>query len=124
MPAQRLLFVYNADSGVLNGLQDLVHKTLAPATYPCVLCAVTYGVAAMRPEWKQAIRALPLPTGFLHRDEFLKAYPAMQGQALPAAFSADSAGHLSPFISTEELKQLTLEELIALVQQRAGTLSS
>lgn len=118
-PAVKLVFVYNADAGPLNGLKDLLHKTFAPDTYACALCANTYQLSGMRPEWKQAVAGLPLPTEFLHRDEFRQAYPALAGHSLPAAFSADAAGHLAPFISTQELDTLALPALIALTQQRA-----
>jgi len=46
---QRLLFVYNADGGLLPGLKDMFHKILSPGTYPYSLCAVTYGATFMRP---------------------------------------------------------------------------
>lgn len=47
---QRLFFVYNADGGRLAGLKDMSHKFFSPATYPCSLCAITYGATLMRPE--------------------------------------------------------------------------
>lgn len=121
-PAVKLVFVYNADAGPLNGLKDLLHKTFSPDTYECALCANTYQLSGMRPEWKQAVANLPLPTEFLHRDEFRRAYPALASHSLPAAFSADAAGQLAPFISTQELDELTLPALIALTQQRAQVL--
>jgi hypothetical protein len=122
LPAAKLVFVYNADAGVLSGLKDLVHKATSPSTYQCSLCAITYDLTSMRSAWKQAIRALPLPTEFLHRNEFVEAYPAWRDESLPVAFSADATGGLTPFISTAELNKLTLEELIALTQQRAQAL--
>ena len=119
LPAAKLVFVYNADSGVLSGLKDLVHKATSPSTYQCALCTITYDLTSMRSAWKEAIRALPLPTVFLHRNEFLKAYPTWRDASLPVVFSADAAGSLAPFISTAELNKLSLEELIALTSQRA-----
>ena len=38
----RLVFVYNANAGLVAGMLDSVHKVVSPATYPCSLCAVTY----------------------------------------------------------------------------------
>jgi hypothetical protein len=122
LPAAKLVFVYNADSGVLSGFKDLVHKATSPSTYQCSLCAITYDLTSMRSAWKHAIRALPLPTEFLHRNEFLQVYPLWRRQTLPIAFSANAVGELTPFISTAELNKLTLEELIAVTQQRAQTL--
>ena len=37
----RLLFVYNADTGLFNALADSAHKILSPQTYQWVLCEVT-----------------------------------------------------------------------------------
>jgi len=41
--ATRLLFVYNADGGALNGLRDIWHRVTSPSTCPCALCKVAYG---------------------------------------------------------------------------------
>jgi len=119
MPAP-LIFVYNADSGVLNGLKDLWAKTVHPETYPCSLCAVTYGPLGMRREWREYVRALGHEVRFLHRDEW-------QGQAefgpvpvaLPAAFQVGPGGVLREWISAAEMGQVrTLEELMRLVAAR------
>ena len=83
MPRPTLLFVYNADSGLLNALKDMAHKALSPGTYPCGLCATTYGPLAMRSEWKAHVAALPYKAEFLHRDEF-RARHRKAGQPLPA----------------------------------------
>ena len=55
-PAPRLLVVYNADSGILNALGHAVHKLVKPETYPCSLCAITYGAVSMRKEWKSVCK--------------------------------------------------------------------
>jgi len=115
---QRLLFVYNADGGLLPSPKDMFHKLLSPVTYPCSLCAVTYGATSMRPEWKEFVRALPVPVEFLHRDEFERDYPQGSGQHLPAAFAVAESGELSPFIRTEEMDATDLNGLMALVRAR------
>ena len=115
---QRLLFIYNADTGLLPGLKDLFHKILAPATYPCSLCAVTYGATSMRPEWQQFIRQLAVPVEFLHRDEFGRAYPQWRTHPLPAAFAVDDAGALTPFIDAPEMDATDLNGLMQLVRER------
>jgi hypothetical protein len=78
-----LVFVYNAPDGIGAALFDAVHKIASPATYPCSLCAVTYGAVAMKREWRDWLKALPIPTRFLHRDGFARAYPGLTLQ-LPA----------------------------------------
>ena len=121
---QRLLFVYNADGGRLAGLKDLFHKILSPGTYPCSLCAVTYGAASMRPKWRHFIQALPVPVKFLHRDEFVRDYPQWRTRTLPAAFAANETDDLTPFIRAAEMDALDLNGLMALVQTRLAAASS
>ena len=72
----KLIFVYNADSGVLNAVKDAVHKIFKPQTYGCNLCAVTFGPVSMKSEWGRYIEALPVSVEFLHRNEFIKQYGA------------------------------------------------
>ena len=115
---QRLLFVYNADGGPLAGLKDAFHKILSPATYPCSLCAITYGATSMRPAWREFIKTLPVPVDFLHRDEFERQYPLAGRPALPAAFALTETGELVPFIRAPEIDATDLNGLMALVRQR------
>lgn len=81
----KLVFVYNADSGLGQSLLHLAHKWVSPETYPCTLCALTYEHAWQRPAWKDFVASLPLPVEFWHRDQWKKAQPASPVR-LPAAF--------------------------------------
>ncbi len=72
-----LLFVYNAADGVFAAIGDAVHKIVSPDTYPCSLCAITYGALRMKPEWRAYLKSLPYPARFLHRGEFARAYPGV-----------------------------------------------
>lgn len=114
---QRLLFVYNADAGLLAGLKDTFHKILSPTTYACALCAVTYGATRMRPEWREFIKSLPVPVEFLHRDEFARAYPHWAQHRLPAAFAVSETGGLTPFIEAAEMAA-DLNGLMEMVRQK------
>jgi hypothetical protein len=80
-----LVFVYNADSGLFNTLSDMAHKTFAPETYSCNLCAITYGAFGMRQEWKQFLESLGINMEFLHRNELFERY-AIENVDLPAIF--------------------------------------
>ncbi|NVZ10502.1 hypothetical protein HW932_14655 [Allochromatium humboldtianum] len=81
----KLLFVYNADSGLFSTLADIGHKLFSPATYTCALCAITHGVLAERAEWPAFIESLGATCEFLHRDQFREQFPQIQ-DALPAIF--------------------------------------
>lgn len=115
---QRFVFVYNADGGRLASLKDAFHKILSPTTYPCSLCAITYGAASMRPEWREFIKALPVPVDFLHRDEFVRDYPQWRTHPLPAAFAVEENGALTPFIKASVLDVADLNGLMELVRQQ------
>ncbi|RSK24141.1 hypothetical protein [Hymenobacter metallilatus] len=118
-PHPELLFVYNADAGLLNGVLDTLHKTFAPATYACSLCAVTYGAASMRPQWRAFLEQLPARVEFLHRDELARQYPALQDTTLPAVFQrAAPTESWQVFISAAQLRPLDLPGLMQAVETR------
>lgn len=73
----RLICVYNADSGLIEALRHAVHKQLRPKTYPCSLCALTYGAVSMRGDWKRYWRKLDADVIFHHRDDFTEAFPEL-----------------------------------------------
>lgn len=112
-----LLFVYNADSGVLNAAKDYVHKIVSPKTYECNLCAVTYGNFGMKNEWKNFIDSLKYSVEFIHRDEIQK-YNFLKNEKLPAAF-IKRGKTITKLISHTEINRLkTLEGLIELVKKK------
>lgn len=114
-----LLFVYNADSGVLNSIKDGIIKITDPEGYECRLCALTYGVATMKGEWRKFVKSLPVETRFLHRDEFKEKYG--DEVELPATFIEENS-ELSLLISSEEYNELTtLRGLQSLVRVKLRT---
>ncbi|QDH33125.1 hypothetical protein [Porphyrobacter sp. YT40] len=114
----RLILVYNADSGLLNAVKDAVWKVVRPETYPCSLCALTYGWVSMHGRWRDFLKHLPLTKVFHHRDDFAAAFPGL-AIALPAILLAKSEDAPQVLVSAEELGALPdLEALIALVSQR------
>ena len=65
-----LVLVYNADADLFSRVTDFAHKLLAPESYACDLCAVTYGPVGMRRRWREVLDGLGCPVRFLHRDAF------------------------------------------------------
>jgi hypothetical protein len=90
-PGKRLLFVYNADSGLLNTLRDIWVRVARPADYDCSLCLLTYGARGMDQRWRRFTRSLGLPVTFLHRDEFREQFATspLRDVELPAAVMDD-----------------------------------
>ncbi len=116
--ASRLILVYNADSGLLNAAKDAMWKVMRPATYPCSLCALTYGWVSMRRRWRRFLAGLPQAKVFHHRDDFARAFPG-QDVPLPAILLAEGEGGPQVLVSATELDALPdLAALIALVAAR------
>lgn len=116
--ASRLILVYNADSGLLNAAKDAVWKVVRPSTYPCSLCALTYGWVSMHQRWRRFLVGLPQDRVLHHRDDFARAFPG-QGTALPAILLAGDDAPPQVLVSAAELDALPdLEALIALVTAR------
>ncbi|MDC8755331.1 hypothetical protein OIK40_11840 [Erythrobacter sp. sf7] len=117
-PESRLILVYNADGGWLNALKDAVWKAARPSTYPCSLCALTYGYVAMHGRWRRFLLRLPHGKVFHHRDDFAQAYPS-QIITLPAILVAQKDNPPKVLVSAAEIDALPdLEALIALVSAR------
>ena len=119
-----LILVYNANGGILSALGDMVHKIVSPSTYPCSLCALTYGAFSMRPEWRKFLSGLRYARLFLYRDE-LRQDLGMPDLPLPAILRASGPGTPEVLVSAEELNALPdLAALIALVEKRLAKVSA
>jgi hypothetical protein len=122
-----LIFVYNADSGILNLLKDAAHKMLRPGTYPCSLCALTYGAVSEKRKWREFRKNDGRNMRFLHKDEFEAEfeeryeYPVVLEQSTLLG----ETGVLSVIIDRKKLSELQhVDELIRLLsfhQKMAAT---
>lgn len=112
-----LVFVYNAEAGVLNGIMDSARKLFSPSTYACHLCAITHGLTRMKPEWRTWLQRSGLDVRFYHRSDFRRDWPAADIQ-LPAILMQEG-DRLSPIISATELAQIRdVGQLVALLEAR------
>jgi hypothetical protein len=108
---EKILFVYNINSGIVNTLSEYFPKVIEPQIYKCRLCALTFGKLGMKSEWREFLMELKFPVQFLHRDEFEARYPNMKTH-FPNAFMVNG-GELIPFMSREEFNSCdSLEELM------------
>ena len=112
----KLIFVYNADSGVANALLDSVHKVVSPSTYSCNLCNITYGVISEKKEWKEFRESSNIEMVFLHKDEFLKQYRSkwLPKYEFPIILSKEKEG-FEIYITSEVINKL--EDSKALIQE-------
>ena len=109
----KLIFVYNADSGLVNTLMDIGHKAISPQTYQCNLCDLTFGLFKEHQKWKKFREESNTEMEFLHRDEFEQKY----GKKFDYPLILKQDDELSVMISQAELNKIqTLDELISKVE--------
>ena len=105
----KLIFVYNADSGLVNAVIDIAHKVISPQTYQCNLCALTYGLVGEKDTWEKFRQESDTEMEFLHKDEFEQQY--VRKFDYPVVLKKDK--NLDVAISRAELNEIkTLDELI------------
>ena len=118
MSETKLIFVYNADSGLFNTVTDIAHKILSPKTYDCQLCAITHGIFSVRENWVSFLEELDAGCEFLHKDEFAKTYPDITAR-YPAIFKLENNQPvlwiddkvINQLSSVDDLKQTINEKL-------------
>lgn len=114
--SKKLIFVYNADSGLFNTVTDIAHKIFSPSTYECQLCAITHSAFSMREEWKGFLNSIEHEMAFLHRDEW-KQLHGDKADDLPAVYYGNETVEL--LISSEEINQCeTIDQLKDLIKDR------
>ena len=108
-----LLFVYNANSGLLDKIIDGAHKIVSPSTYECNLCAITFGSFTEDELWKAFRENSNLNMRFYYKDEFQKKY---RSKWLPKfefpVILVVKDGNLEPFILKDDLNMLTSSEAL------------
>ncbi|MFZ4647496.1 MAG: hypothetical protein ACOYNP_17205 [Gemmataceae bacterium] len=116
---KRLVIVYNANAGIAAGVMDSVHKIVSPSTYPCQLCAVTYGLTSMKRDWRVFLDGLGMELVFHHRPDFREAYPQAADWPLPLV-AVEEGGVLRELVSAADFVWITdLASLIGTVRERS-----
>ena len=117
---EKLIFIYNADSGLRNMIIDGAHKIFSPSTYACNLCDITYGSFMENSIWRKFRESTSLKMEFLHKDEFKNRYASKFCYKFDYPIVLITAqGNLDVLINREELNQLVnAEDLIAMIQKR------
>ncbi|MFD0799284.1 GTPase [Maribacter chungangensis] len=121
--SQKLVFIYNADSGLRNAIVDGAHKILSPATYRCSLCNLTHGVLSEKKVWQRFrsdLEGKGAKLEFLHKNEFGKVYRSKFGHKFtyPIVLIEGNNG-FEILVHTQELEALeTAKQLIKVVEER------
>ncbi len=111
----KIIFVYNANSGVMNTVLDIGHKILSPETYECNLCNITYGILTEKKEWKAFRESSNDELEFLHKDEFEQKY--QQVRDYPIVLMSNKKNELQELINKHDLNKMeNAEQLIQKLQ--------
>lgn len=113
---KKLVFVYNGDSGLINGVMHYLHKRISPDTYPCELCGMIYDGTSLNKGWLTFVKTLDMPTEYLHRDEYQKQY-GKTNLAWPAVLLHDGKAFKSVVLSADDFAAIPSLDVL---QQRLG----
>jgi len=119
----RLVFVYNAKSGVVNGIFDYVHKFVSPSTYSCNLCSLTYDNLGKKNEWANYLNNLSVNIIFAYKDNINNQKDAFlinysDSIQPPCLFIVKDSIQIEIINSTEMNKLNNLDELKVLLNNR------
>ena len=111
-----LVFVYNADGGLVNTFTDIAHKLLSPKTYQCNLCAITHSVLGMYKEWKEFIKSLEISYEEVHRNEVKDGVSKLSFPAILMKKDGDlelliDSDSINTCRTLDDLKQLIINRL-------------
>lgn len=110
---EKLVFVYNADSGRLKALMDSFQKAINPSAYSCKLCELTYGILGEKKVWKSFRKALDIETDFMHKDEFQKQYASKFGYKFEfPVILAQTKNGLEVLVSNTEFSEINSPEIL------------
>ena len=117
-----LLFVYNADSGVLPAMKDYSSKTGASqGKDTCNLTVITHSPIGMKKDWKRFVKELGIPVRFMNRNEFVSEVGT--GLITFPAILLNTGTDLLMVASSEEINLCrSLEDLICLLQAQCANI--
>ena len=105
-----VIFVYNANSGVVNTILDSAHKIVSPSSYSCHLCALTHDMFSEKKTWKTFVSNSEFDMHFYHRDEFKNEFGNQALEFPVILMKVDDGFH--PLVSKEELESLESTEVL------------
>jgi hypothetical protein len=112
----KIIFIYNADSGLVNTWLDIGHKIVSPNTYSCNLCSITHGLFNEKTEWLNYKESNSHNLEFLHKDEFHRKYQPKEGLTFPIVLQYKINNEFDVLITTEEINKIkSIQELIKML---------
>jgi hypothetical protein len=120
MTQQRIIFVYNANSGKGKAILDSLHKMISPSTYDCNLCALTHGSFGPKKEWNNFLSRIDASLEFYHKDEYEKQLGSKFSTAYQLPFILCAYGYDEELLcSAKTINSFTtVSELIMLLESQ------
>lgn len=101
-PINRLIFVFQANSGTLGAFVDSAKKLLM--IKGCTLCQITHGLIGERGDWQDCKTELGVPVDYVHLDEITPQIEKVLEGRTPAIL-ADAQGELRFLIGPDVLER-------------------
>lgn len=109
----KIIFVYNAKSGLKYSVLGSFYKIISPKTYPCNLCALTFDTFYEKSLWREFRKDFLTEISFLHSDEFESSFTSQQFD-YPAILRLEN-NNLTEIITSEEINNI--KDLHALIER-------
>lgn len=68
MTEKKLIFVYNAKSGIASGVKDSIQK-IKTGKSGCSLCTATWSAFNVKPSWTEKEKKIKIPFVYYHKDD-------------------------------------------------------
>jgi hypothetical protein len=109
----RIILVYNADSGLRAMLLDVVKKCIGRED--CTLCEITYSPVGKRAAWSACEKRLGVPVEELHRDQLPAAWGVAPSE-LPCILGR--SGDARPFVLVSRAELAACDGRLEALEQR------
>ena len=121
---EKIHFVYNANDDFFSMVGDFIHKSFSSKTYPCDLCALSYGVFSKKQKWVDYLNSLEYGYTFIYKNEsntllkFVDSYPTILYQfeddvkVLATKFEISKCNNVDDLISLLNNKVIELKKSI------------
>ena len=114
----KLIFVYNAETGLINQSIDFLHKMIKPETYECNLCRITHGNFVMNKKWQAFINGLQIETEFKYKNQLNEEQLQKTENNFPSVL-IETNDQLKMLIDTAEMNKIKNEdELITFMNDK------
>lgn len=100
---ERLIFVFDANSGKLGAWVDSAKKALMMKG--CALCTITHGILGEKSEWQDCKAQIGVPIDYFHRDDMPEPVRAVASKLLPCIVAVVEGGEHQLLVGPDVLER-------------------